>query len=494
MKKLLLSMVAMATCGLVMNAAIDPTVIEFKTGSTDYPGVSSYTSTWKSKDGFWSFSALNNNNCGWAFIAGGSKSADTTPTIATCEASAAPIESFVATLSTRYTKSAISKVELYVADNAEFTGASVTDVTSSLPSAASSDMTINVSDAPEGSFVKVVMTVPKQSSNGQAVSFAKITINYGEAGGQTLEPAGLEFDGSIVAVGDGNLDAFEAPALTNPHNLDLTWTSSDENVAEVAADGKVTLNGDCGKAVITASFAGDDTYKAAKVSYTVYVAKTVSSVADVKALTAGTMCYIDFAVTVGYRAYNNVFVCDAAGDFIQFYGSNNLAIGDRLPAGYVMNYTVYQTYTPELEVKEYTVLPAAEAGTYTPAEANPANLTTADVNKVVLIKNVVIAAATPSDKNNFTGTVDGTDYTFRNNYTLPSVAAGTYDVTVVVSVYSGAVQLYVTEFAQTSGIEAIEAETAPAVYYNLQGVEVANPENGRVYIVRRGSKVSKAVL
>ena len=47
----------------------------------------------------------------------------------------------------------------------------------------------------------------------------------------------------------------------------------------------------------------------------------------------------------------------------------------------------------------------------------------------------------------------------------------------------------------TSGIFdiAVDEENAPAVYYNLQGVEVANPDNG-IYIVRRGNKVTKEII
>ncbi len=46
----------------------------------------------------------------------------------------------------------------------------------------------------------------------------------------------------------------------------------------------------------------------------------------------------------------------------------------------------------------------------------------------------------------------------------------------------------------TSAIEEIEtAEDSSAVYYNLQGVQVANPENG-IYIVRRGNKVTKELV
>lgn len=51
----------------------------------------------------------------------------------------------------------------------------------------------------------------------------------------------------------------------------------------------------------------------------------------------------------------------------------------------------------------------------------------------------------------------------------------------------------------TSGIEDIvsdfedAAEEAPAVYYNLQGVQVENPTKG-IYVVRRGNKVSKEYI
>ncbi len=42
------------------------------------------------------------------------------------------------------------------------------------------------------------------------------------------------------------------------------------------------------------------------------------------------------------------------------------------------------------------------------------------------------------------------------------------------------------------GIEIDDVDAAP-VYYNLQGVQVANPENG-LYIVKRGNKVTKEVI
>lgn len=118
------------------------------------------------------------------------------------------------------------------------------------------------------------------------------------------------------------------------------------------------------------------------------------------------------------------------------------------------------------------------------------------------MKNVVFAEATPATKSNFTGKVGETELSFRNNYEIAGVDAGKYDVTVVVTIFvdennnnAKSISLYVINYApvQSSGIEDIEVEAGEAVYYNLQGVEVANPENG-IYIVRCGNKVTKEVI
>ncbi|MBR5331689.1 MAG: SusF/SusE family outer membrane protein [Muribaculaceae bacterium] len=46
---------------------------------------------------------------------------------------------------------------------------------------------------------------------------------------------------------------------------------------------------------------------------------------------------------------------------------------------------------------------------------------------------------------------------------------------------------------EAAGVETIEMETVAPIYYNLQGVEVANPQNG-LYIVKQGNKVSKQLI
>ncbi|MCH5225358.1 MAG: hypothetical protein J1D77_05130 [Muribaculaceae bacterium] len=48
---------------------------------------------------------------------------------------------------------------------------------------------------------------------------------------------------------------------------------------------------------------------------------------------------------------------------------------------------------------------------------------------------------------------------------------------------------------EAAGIEGIEIDlNAPATYYNLQGVKVANPQQGGLYIIRQGGKSVKAIV
>ena len=67
------------------------------------------------------------------------------------------------------------------------------------------------------------------------------------------------------------------------------------------------------------------------------------------------------------------------------------------------------------------------------------------------------------------------------------VAEGTYYVNVDFDTYT------VWVSSEAAGVEGIDVETAAPVYYNLQGVEVANPQNG-LYIVKQGNKVSKQLV
>lgn len=54
---------------------------------------------------------------------------------------------------------------------------------------------------------------------------------------------------------------------------------------------------------------------------------------------------------------------------------------------------------------------------------------------------------------------------------------------------------YVTYSRQPNSVNAVEFdENAPKEYFNLQGVRIAEPEAGNLYIVKQGNKVAKQIV
>ena len=336
-------------------------------------------------------------------------------------------------------------------------------------------------------------------SNSGAMYITKISITW-DIADSSKEPAGLKYETTSYNVELG--DAFTAPELINPNGLVVTYSSSKPEVATVDAAGKVEIIG-AGTTTISAKSEETATYNAGSASYTITVTapvQTLASIAATKELADNTEFKVGYELTVGFKNNNNVFACDAAGDFIKIYGSNSYNIGDKIPAGWTGKYMLYNGNTPE--IMPVGSLPVAEAGTFTPAVVAATAISNELVNSVVTINNVELAEATPGedvtdkDAKNFTGTVDGTTLNFRNNYKLASVDAGTYNITVVVTVFNNAPSLYVTNFEKvtSTGIDGVIVdENAPVEYYNLQGVRVANPENG-LYIRRQGNKATKVLV
>lgn len=81
------------------------------------------------------------------------------------------------------------------------------------------------------------------------------------------------------------------------------------------------------------------------------------------------------------------------------------------------------------------------------------------------------------------------NYDDQVNSTVEETFEGTIFVTLPEEAHA---ELTVT-FTDKNGVDAIETVNGEAEYFNLQGVRVANPENG-LYIVRQNGKVSKQVI
>ncbi|MBP5776658.1 MAG: Ig-like domain-containing protein [Prevotella sp.] len=161
-----------------------------------------------------------------------------------------------------------------------FTAPTATTTPSGLAlSYASSTTSVATVDASTGA-----VTLKSAGSTTITASFAGNT-NYNAAeGSYTLNvskadavSAELSFSSQTATATYGDASV-TTPTLSNPHQVDLTWTSSDKKVAKVNNSGVVTIVG-AGKTVISAAFAGNDTYSAATISYTLTVNKAAATVA-----------------------------------------------------------------------------------------------------------------------------------------------------------------------------------------------------------------------
>ncbi len=143
----------------------------------------------------------------------------------------------------------------------------------------SSDTNVATVDASTGAVMLVA-----QGSTTITATFAGDT-NYNSASDSyalTVAKAdAVEAELSFVSAtatatyGDATVSA---PALNNPQQLPLSWSSSNTAVATVdALTGAVTIAG-VGETIITAAFAGDDDYMAKSASYTLVIAKADATV------------------------------------------------------------------------------------------------------------------------------------------------------------------------------------------------------------------------
>lgn len=82
----------------------------------------------------------------------------------------------------------------------------------------------------------------------------------------TKRPAGLAFSAESYEAALGLTTDDLLPKLQNPHSLTVTYASSNTDIAEVAADGTVTLK-DIGEADITATTEGSSTEEGGSASY-----------------------------------------------------------------------------------------------------------------------------------------------------------------------------------------------------------------------------------
>lgn len=107
------------------------------------------------------------------------------------------------------------------------------------------------------------------SAESNQVRATSIEVTLGNGGGNTKKAAGLKFSEETVDHENGT--EFTAPTFTKETSASVVFTSDNEEVATVSAEGVISLKGAEGKAVITAKSEANDEFEAGNATCTVYV-------------------------------------------------------------------------------------------------------------------------------------------------------------------------------------------------------------------------------
>lgn len=294
-------------------------------------------------------------------------------------------------------------------------------------------------------------TITQGGSSGH-VRIETMTINYTESLGDK-QPAGIKWRAASMNAAIGFTTEF--PPLTNPNKLAITYSSSDESVATISADGKVTLVG-VGTTEITAISDPTDVYAKGTATYTLNVLPVANSVADMLSLCekSGDAVYVAFRIQVMYANGLNNYAKDAStGAPILIYDNLNREDGAILNAGWFASYSPYDGI-PEFKCVTYPTVTSVKEVVYPKYEE-----VTADLLNSVITVDATFDEATPGDKTSFTGTLaSGQELTFYNQFEIESVPAGNYTVTCAVTTYKENVQVYPISYK-------IKAEISDNLFY-----------------------------
>ena len=314
-----------------------------------------------------------------------------------------------------------------------------------------------------------------QVTNKYNAQISKIVF-VTEQGGSTLADAGLAFANAAVTVDLSQ--AVPANALTKVTDAAVVYSSSNEEVATVdAATGEVKLVAS-GTTTIKAVTEATDKYKAGEASYTLTVTDNANIVYENDGKTEAS----NFTFEAGegenpwefsdYGMTGNAFkLTDKTAD--AYAVSPVFDLTERIKPISITQTFAYRYLTVEQIPEYFTIVVREEGATeWTVLTAAPAPETM--MSKWTYVDDYTIDL----------GAYEGKKIQVGYHYVADGTVCGGWQIKDIL-----------VKGKKSSAVSDIIAEDAdaPVVYYNLQGVRVANPSNG-LYIRVQGKKATKVLV
>lgn len=248
------------------------------------------------------------------------------------------------------------------------------------------------------------------------------------------EPAGLSFSEEEVTAYIG--DTFASPVLVNPHNLPLTWSSTNASVATVDQKGKVTLLKG-GTTTISVVAEGTETVQPGRASYLLTVMPSANTFPQALAAAPAenNEVMIKFDSRVMYANGNNAYVIDPEGNAGQIHDTRNDGETGAATTIYSPGQIISGNWIATNEWGQTPLwkgLPEASDETFEPVYDEVTSITTADAYRVVILKNVTFTTGTASTDRVWGSTPNGDSYPFEDTFGVGNNPADTYDVKLVV--------------------------------------------------------------
>lgn len=270
-----------------------------------------------------------------------------------------------------------------------------------------------------------------------------MTVSYDGAVSELRDPemSFSETECYVALSGD-----FTPPMLSKATDATVTYSSSNTEVADVTtADGMITVIAP-GTTVITARCEENSVFAAGEARYTLIVIGSYKGLDTILETEEGTLCSVDFPLTVTYVAGADTYVeHEQHAGLIR--GAAEYSRGDIIAGGWTARHRVEHGLDILIP---YGAMPSPSGrAVVTVNRVDAVDLSM--VNSVVELCDVTFADSTPSpgDKQYFTGRCCDRSYTFVNEYgEVPSTEAGIYDVQVAVSGYDGYLRLYPLRYGQ----------------------------------------------
>jgi hypothetical protein len=358
------------------------------------------------------------------------------------------------------------------------------------------------------------------SSNQVRCSLIEVTVGGG-SDVDTRTATTIEFaDGFETRATCGKDESIKLPSAmvmagTNElDDRDVTWSLSNEDLAQIDGKNLKIFNGVQGQVTVKAEFAGDSEYKPSSKSYTLTVYKGYMLFASLYADVTSTNEKWDnggeyasywfvneqfesVPNTVVYANGKYIYLTDGTNNLL-FYGDNtkNLKQGDVISGdlgngqlGAIWGKLYRYNKLPEFSFTEMDVKVESEGAAVAP-KTIAADQLGENVNAYVKIEDAEFVSA--SNKN-LTFKVGETELAVYNQFSIDTEAleAGAkYTIIGMGSVYKENYQLYPISFTSgSSNITTVKADAANNVIFNLQGQRVNSAAKG-LYIIN-GKKVVK---